>query len=223
MPLIDEAEPAKRVAELLRVRAGRRGANDPRSGMAAAFPSGTLSLDDAIGVRRAIRDFADRPVLRSEVELVLEHARAMLQRWWPAVSQPAYGLTVIVAADHVTGLEHGLYSYAENTGPRRLPADARLLRGLRAAYAPAPVLLAICGDLPWALSPEGPDYGGLLTAAGALGYASWLSAVSLGLAGCAFGGAAQELTDIAVDIAPGLRHLFTIALGHPEKSVDEAG
>ncbi|MEU8813737.1 hypothetical protein [Actinoplanes sp. NPDC048796] len=71
----------------------------------------------------------------------------------------------------------------------------------------APVILAVRGDLVRACSPAGPGYGGLLVAAGALGYAAWLSALSVGLSASVYG-ATTEAAGRA-----GLRHLFTVAIG----------
>jgi hypothetical protein len=85
------------------------------------------------------------------------------------------------------------------------------------------VLLAVCGDLPWACSAAGPGYGGLLTAAGALGHAMWLSALSIDLAASVYGSPCQEVTGTADSHAVGLRHLFTIAIGRPVGGAEATG
>jgi hypothetical protein len=56
---------------------------------------------------------------------------------------------------------------------------------------------------------------GLYLPAAAAGYGAWLAAVSIGLAGCAFGGSNHRVTAAMRHGGEPLRHLFTVAIGYP--------
>jgi hypothetical protein len=162
-----------------------------RSAMAGVPAVGELAppdrdlrpLRDVLAARRSVREFSRGPVAEDDVEFLIHHATAVTRHGWPAASK---GLAVLAS--------------------RPTPL-------LRERYAPAPVLFAVCGDLTWACSPDGPGYGGLLVSAGALGHAIWLSALSIGLAASVFGGPCDDITEAPRPVDPDMRHLFTVAVG----------
>jgi hypothetical protein len=219
MPLIDEAAITAGVADLLSHR--RRPVPSSRTlpvpGPRALPPQlrrELRPLSAVLAARRSVREFSDEPLALADLEFILGHADQAVRTWWPAGTRQDLGLTVLAAAFDVAGLPRGIHAVVHGSRPRLL-GDPRWLPALRDRYAAAPVLLAVCGDLPWACSAAGPGYGGLLTAAGALGHAMWLSALSIDLAACVYGSPCQELTGTAGNYAAGLRHLFTIAIGRP--------
>ncbi|WP_326613886.1 hypothetical protein OG949_37135 [Streptomyces scopuliridis] len=90
----------------------------------------------------------------------------------------------------------------------RLP----LLSGL---YMDAPLLLLVCGDLRGVGdSPTASGYPALLSGAGALGHALWLTALSAGLGGRIFTSGCRSATTAVRRHRPGMRHLLTVAVGH---------
>jgi len=219
MPLIDEAAITAGVADLLshRSRPVPGPPTLPVPGPQAPPPRlrrELRPLSAVLAARRSVREFSGEPLALADLEFILGHADQAVRAWWPAGPRQDLGLTVLTAACDVAGLPRGIHAVVNGSRPRLL-ADPRWLPALRGKYAPAPVLLAVCGDLPWACSAAGPGYGGLLTAAGALGHAMWLSALSIDLAASVYGSPCQELTGIAGSYAVGLRHLFTIAIGRP--------
>ena len=224
MPLIDEAEITAGAAGLLSHRS--RPVPVPRA-LAVPGPPAVppqlrrelRPLSAVLAARRSVREFSGEPVALADLEFIIRHADQAVRAWWPAGPRQDLGLTVLAAAFDVAGLPRGVHALV-NGSPPRLLGDPRWLPALRDRYAAAPVLLAVCGDLPWACSAAGPGYGGLLTAAGALGHAMWLSALSIDLAASVYGSPCQELTGTAGSYAVGLRHLFTVAIGRP---VDEVG
>jgi nitroreductase len=229
MPLIDDSELATEVATLLRTRPATRSAGPgrmpaPEPGVAPSFPElGALAgrrnlsmLADVLDARRSVREFRDEPLPLADVQFVVDYAGAALQAWWPAAGRADRGLAVLAAAFDVTGLSRGIHAPDQEA---TLVAEPGWLPALRDIYAPAPVLLLICGDVSWACSEAGPGYGGLLTAAGALGYALWLAAISAGLAGSVYGGTCHDVTQAVSGYRPGLHHLFTFALGRPAAPV----
>lgn len=140
-------------------------------------------LHEAIGRRRSVRDFAPEPVSPETVTELLRLAWAIYRAHFTV------DLHVLVA-----GLD---------------PAES-WLPDLRAAYAPAPAFLLICGDV--ASRPAAWATG--LSHAGAFGHALWLAATHLELGACAFGGTSGRITAVVQRRDPALRHLFTLALGH---------
>jgi len=179
-------------------------------------------LSAVLATRRSVREFSDEPLPLADLEFILGHADHAVRTWWPAGTRQDLGLTVFAAAFGVAGLPRGIHAVVHGSRPRLL-GDPHWLPVLRDSYAAAPVLLAVCGDLPWACSAAGPGYAGLLTAAGALGHAMWLSALSIDLAASVYGSPCQELTGTARSYAAGLRHLFTIAIGRPVGGAEATG
>jgi hypothetical protein len=227
MPLIDEAAITAGVVDLLSHRScsvpGPR--KLPVSGPQALPPQlrrELRPLSAVLAARRSVREFSGEPLALADLEFILGHAGQAVRPWWPAGTRQDLGLTVLAAAFDVAGLPRGIHAVVHGSPPRLL-ADPRWLPALRDRYAPAPVLLAVCGDLPWACSAAGPGYAGLLTAAGALGHAMWLSALSIDLAASVYGTPCQELTGTAGSHAAGLRHLFTVAIGRPVGGTEATG
>jgi nitroreductase len=145
------------------------------------------ALHEAMDRRRAVRAFSAQPVPASTVEQVLAAGQAAYRAHFSVC------LRVLVAG---------------------LDGTQAWLPDLRAAYAPAPIFLLVCGDV-----ASGPAaWASALSHAGALGHALWLSGVHLGLAGCAFGGSRATATAAVQRSDPALRHLFTIALGYSQES-----
>ncbi len=222
MPLVSEADLQREIGRSLGNRRAAAGAYGP--GILPARPRRgiLLPLADALAARRSVREFAAGPFPRADLDFLLAHPAAEMKRVWPAApagtttsaARPAFGLVTLVIAARVTGLDAGVYTAGGAAGMARLAGipESRALYGL---YASAPVLFAICGDVGWATGADGPGYGGLLVAAGALGHATWLSALSAGYGASVYGGAAEELTYVARRAGPGLRHLFTVAAGYP--------
>ncbi len=227
MPLIDEDAISAGIADLLRHRP--RPVPGPRTlpvpGPGALSPQlrrELRPLSAVLAARRSVREFSGEPLALADLEFILGHADQAVRTWWPAGTRQDLGLTVLAAAFDVAGLPRGIHAVANGSQPRLL-GDPRWLPALRDRYAAAPVLLAVCGDLTWACSAAGPGYGGLLTAAGALGHAMWLSALSIDLAASVYGSPCQELTRTAGSYAPGLRHLFTIGIGRPVGGTEATG
>jgi hypothetical protein len=172
-----------------------------------------------LAARRSVRAFSEEPLPLADLEFVLGHADQAVRTWWPANTRQDLGLTVLAAAFGVAGLPRGIHAVVNGSQPRLL-GDPDWLTALSGRYVAAPVLLAVCGDLTWACSAAGPGYGGLLTAAGALGHALWLSALSIDLAASLYGRTCHELTGTAGSYAAGLRHLFTIGIGRPGRGAE---
>jgi hypothetical protein len=207
MPLMRENDILNDLRGSFRQRvAGARRLAGPQCLAGPGFPAELIALDQVLTDRHAVRAFADTALARSLVLTVLALAYTEFDRAMPAA---AGQLPVAVFTSEQAG-------YLADGRGQSVELPAVLPAGLLAEhYAPAPVHVAICGSVEWAASAEGPGYGGLLTAAGALGYGLWLGAASLGLAACTFGGALDEVTAVVTAGRPDLRHLFTVAIGKP--------
>ncbi|MEU4266230.1 hypothetical protein ACYCCF_30860 [Streptomyces argenteolus] len=79
-------------------------------------------------------------------------------------------------------------------------------------YADAPALIFIGGPV---VGTSGASYGELMTRAGALGYAAWLSALSHGLECSVFALPNFRVTQAMRAQEDRTRHLFTVAVGKP--------
>jgi len=153
-------------------------------------------LEPVLRRRRSTREFRPEAPDPDQIRRIVTAAHAVDRRQWPsAADQP---LSVLVGSSTMPDA---------TPGPDLLPA-------LREAYCEAPVLLFICGDVRAAAQAEhGTGYGSLLVRAGALGYALWMAALAEGLAGSVYGRSAPSVTAAARTLGPGVRHLFTVALG----------
>ncbi|MBV9451290.1 MAG: hypothetical protein JO345_35930 [Streptosporangiaceae bacterium] len=213
MPLIPAGELSLDVRALLGTREGHPDGG-PYSRPATAWPIG--SADAVLARRRAVRQFTDGAVAPQGVQTIIERAREAERAVWPAEAHGAIEYTVLVAALRMTGFAPGLYLSVDDSaaGPFSELAAAPWLDSLRAAYADAACLLLICADISAAGRSGSTQYGPLLIRAGTLGYGAWLSAISLGLAGCVYAGPHHRITE-AVRLVDGRsNHIFTVSLGH---------
>jgi hypothetical protein len=212
MPLTPAGQLSHSVLDLLKLRDGRPDETQQPL-MTVPWPSG--AANDALARRRAVRHFTDEPISLPALATVIEHARAAGQTVWPAEVHGLVEYTILIAAFRVTGLDPGLYLAGGDTktDPFSRPTDAPWLDSLRAAYADAACLLLICANITAACRTGGPGYGPLLIRAGTIGYAAWLSAISLGLAGCVYARPHYRVTEVARLVDGRSNHVFTISLG----------
>jgi hypothetical protein len=173
-------------------------------------------LRAAMAGRRLARRFDLGTVSAAQLGLVVQAGLSADQRQWPLGPHHDLGLAVVLAALRVTDLPRGLHLAAPGADRSfvRLGND-HWVGELADAYADAPVLLLVCGDLDRACLAVGPrGYGQLLVRAGAVGHAAWLAATELGLAGSVFGVRHPKVTASVGRASSGsLSHLFTVALG----------
>jgi nitroreductase len=212
MPLIPAGELHRTVLAGLRVREVRPDQAWHRR-PATTWP--LASADDALARRRAVREFSDDAVASQDVATIVERAREAERVVWPADAHGMIRYTILVAAYRITGLAPGLYltSGDSTTGAfSKLAADP-WPDSLRLAYNNAAFLVLICADISAASQPGAPGYGPLLIRAGTLGYAAWLSAISLGLAGCVYAGPHHRVTEAVRRLDGRSNHVFTASLG----------
>ncbi|WP_169514474.1 nitroreductase family protein [Actinokineospora enzanensis] len=174
-----------------------------------------MGLAEVLRARRSVRTFAPTELSEDDVHFVLDAAYAADRRMWPATAHGDPGLTLVLAAFAVAGRPTGLYLAEASRGslvsvpcPPRVPTELR-------ACADAPALILVCGDVDRASTVAESGYGALLVRAGALGHAAWLGALARGLAGFPDGASRPAITSALRAVRPGLRHLFTVAIGHP--------
>lgn len=159
-------------------------------------------LDEAITRRRSVRAFAMRPVAEAEVAAVLRAARTAAP-----VLAAGPPLEIAVAVSGGRDRRPGVFRTNEAGELAGMLSGESLVAELHESYAPAPVLLLICGPV-----PAGADeYRTTLLAAASSGYTAWLAAVAIGLEGCVFGRAHGRVT---AALSTACRHLFTVAVGH---------
>jgi hypothetical protein len=173
-------------------------------------------LEEAMPQRRSVRQFTDRSLDETALRRALDDGYRAEATLWPPSAHGHVEFVALIAAFAVDGMAAGLHLVA---GPGSGRSDAYLgprpwLPELRAEYAAAPAIVMICGDARAMEHGQGTGYGSLLTRAAGLGYAAWLSAVRAGLAGAVFGGARYPVTETVRRLDPGLRHLFTLVIGH---------
>lgn len=166
---------------------------------AAGPPAPPFDVETVLRRRRTTYRFAPGSVSRSELDTVINTARDLF-------TFAAADFTLLTALHGVSNVHDGLYRH----GSTMLPTAGDLLPRLHAYYTAAPVLLFICGPQP------GTDYAHRVMGAGAFGHALWLSAISVGLAGSVYGRSAAVITAAAKQLDPGLRHLFTLAIGRSD-------
>jgi hypothetical protein len=170
-------------------------------------------LESILRRRRSTRAFRpDAPAL-DRVRRIAAVAHAVDRRQWPAGADQA--MSVLLGTSTLPEVTPGLHLCdARDGAPIAQVAGPHLLPALRDAYCDAPVLLFICGDVRAAAQAEhGTGYGSLLVRAGALGYALWMAALAEGLAGSVYGRPSPAVTAVSRTLGPGVRHLFTVALG----------
>jgi hypothetical protein len=201
MPLIPADENTRSVVDLLQ----RRTASPAREAVNEPYPYPfDRALADILRARRSVRTFSNAPVPVARVKEVIKAARACEASVWGREAGTEPALCFLVTANRVTGLAPGVYVAPGFDEAPLLPEDA--LDGLNKRYANGAALLHVCGRI-------SADYAQVLTQAGTLGYAAWLSAISAGLAGSVYGGTSAQITTAARRIRPDLRHLFTTAIG----------
>lgn len=184
-------------------------------------------VGDVLTERRSVRAFASLAITRADVLGAIGAAWDADEAVWPHGRHGDIGLVMLIAAFDVAGLAKGLYR-ADGASAELARLDSAYLDLLGKQYADAPALLLICADLNKACRDAGhAGYPAALTRAGTAGYAAWLWSISAGLAGSVYGGASQHASAAGRQWNPSLRHLFTVAIGHPASAVglraEEAG
>ncbi len=183
-----------------------------------------LSLHEILSRRRSVRSFSVQAARASELAMAADAGLTAVRRLWPV---PALGmrLILVLAALNVAGLAPGLYRATAEApdGFSLLERDPAWMQELRIRFADAPALLIVCGDVGSACRSMGKDgYRQALVLAAAAGHAAWLRAVSLGLAGTVFGGTCHHVTASLAEAGFAHHwHLFTLALGKPERYEQE--
>jgi SagB-type dehydrogenase family enzyme len=197
------------------------------------LPEGTpieMSVDEAIGKRRSVRTFADRPLPLAHVARVLHSAYGITQtrggvghRGVPS-GGGLYPIEIYLIASHVDTLEPGVYHFQ--------PSDSSLERVLEGDYSlgvyeaanqqdavnSQPALLVIAARFDrstWKYSDRGYRY--VYIEAGAVCQSIYLQATALGLGTCAVGAfnddALSALLEVdGIDEAP----LLVMPLGFPK-------
>jgi nitroreductase len=222
MPLISTGELPRSVLALLEARGSQPEQTCPPFA-ATAWP--LEAPENVLARRRAVRQFTDDAVAPQDVETIVEHARQAERSVWPAEAHGVIGYTLVVAAFRITGLVPGLYLVSADpaAGSFSMLASGPWLDSLRAAYADAACLLLICADIAAACRPGAPGYGPLLIRAGTLGHGAWLSAISLGLAGCVYAGPHHRVTEAVRLVDARSNHIFTTSLGRAHPRLGPAG
>jgi hypothetical protein len=212
MPLIAEGDPQRSMGEAMATRtplepgAWSLGPGGHRVPVAAA--TADRPLEEVLRGRRSVREFSGEPLEWRVLSDVLRLARQACGRQY-AANVP---LAFLLGLRNVAGLASGLYVPAQDLGTARPVYVAETPTEVTRNYADAPALVFIGGPV---VGTSGTSYGGLMTQAGALGHAVWLSARSHGLECSVF-----ALPDFRVTRAMRAqdgrtRHLFTVAVGAP--------
>ncbi|MFB7337091.1 hypothetical protein ACFC00_36615 [Streptomyces adustus] len=185
----------------------------PLSGPPTATSASALidrrHIRDVLTQRSSARDYASTPLREHTLTELLDLATAVHVRHWPRGLYAGGQLRVEVAALRVGHLRPGLYGWASQDSGLVLRTVPSWLAVLGARYCAAPSIVLISGPTVAALPHS---YRPARVESGALGYAIWLSARTAGLEAVSFGGASNEHTR---ELPTGMRHLFTLALGHP--------
>jgi hypothetical protein len=231
MGLIEAGESYRQVYDLLRERPARpiptqSGSDAGESTARPAAPPDQcqpLGLSHNIGAllhaRRSVREFSPDPIELRQLERMVGAAYAFCDDTWPASRHGALPITVIAAARGVLGAKPGLLQVGPSRCDLIRALDAPLADTLSHEYADAPVILLLCGD-PHRLG-HGGGYGSVLVRVGATGYAIWLAAIADGLQASVYGRSNNDITCIARQINPRLRHLFTVAVGREDNGRNE--
>lgn len=214
MGLIETAESYRRVHDLLRqrdVQLGQGGAGARAGGWPPQYQG--HDLGGMLRARRSVREFSRGQVDRERLSRIVAAALETCENAWPAARHGALPLTVIAAVRDEPGL-----AWVRQGGCDPMPVlNARLAGTLSRDYADAPAILFLCGD-PHQLGPSG--YGSVLVRVGAAGYAIWLAAIADGLQGSVYGRSSNEITRVARQVNPRLRHLFTVAIGRQREDAN---
>jgi hypothetical protein len=226
MGLIEAGEPYGRVHDLLQERAAppvpaHSGGDASGSAARSAAPVGQRELPGlghdigaTLRARRSVREFGPDPIGLGQLERIVGAAYTLGDDVWPASRHGALPITVIAAACGVLGVEPGLLRVGPGGSDLMCALDAQLAGTLPREYADAPVILFLCAD-PHRLG-HGGGYGSVLVRVGGTGYALWLAAIADGLQASVYGRSSNDVTRIARQINPRLRHLFTVAVGRED-------
>lgn len=198
MPLITDDAHRSSVDELLRTRAAVPRAVGRTPARLPAPAGGLTPLEEAQRGRRSVREFSKEPLPAQAVDAVLTRALGA------APGTVERGISIFLAARRVAGTAPGFYAWGTAEPLGNVPAECV------DEYADAPVLLFLSAAVGKAPAHA---YGGLLSWAGALGYAVWMAARTHGFDCSVYG-----LPHFRVNAAmrrqkPHLCHLFTVALG----------
>lgn len=233
MDLIEAGESYRRVHDLLRERVVRpmpaRPSGDnsasaaPFAAPAAGWPSDGRNGDIGciLRARRSVREFSRAPVELGQLVRIVGAARRLCDDTWPASRHGALPVTVIAAVNGVPGDKPGLLQVRAGGCEPICGLDARLADTLGREYANAPAILLLCCD-PHRLGHDSGGYGSVLVRAGSAGYAIWLAAIAEGLQASVYGRTSNDITRVARQVSPRLRHLFTVAVGREYQETSDA-
>lgn len=211
MPIIREDDAVGALDAVLAVRAHPAPTVWPAGGHRRGSQDPLLGLDEVLRNRRSVRRFAADGLTGTELLGVLGRACALIATWSGRAPVVPSDFVLLAGTHRVAGMADGLHRYQAGVmSTMEEPWDDDRTAQLRAHYVAAPALLFICGPLPRA---DSGDYGHRLVGAGAFGHALWLSALSSGLSCSVYGSSAALVTAAADRLRPGLRHLFTVAIG----------
>ncbi|GLW13006.1 hypothetical protein Misp01_81340 [Microtetraspora sp. NBRC 13810] len=166
---------------------------------------GRLPLEEVLRGRRSVRAFTAEPLPLDTLTAVL----GLAEHSYLSRHAPGGPLTTLLALRRVGGLAPGLYHPSPSGAYAELPESPPSADWPR-AFADAPALIFIGGAV---VAASGDSYGGLLVHAGALGHTIWLAARTYGLDCSVFGQPDSGVTRAMRRHDPGVRHLFTVALG----------
>jgi nitroreductase len=171
--------------------------------------------------RRSVRDYADRPVSREQLAEVCASGSRASTVLSTAPEGSTRSACWLVWARRVEGLPPGIHSY-EPAGDfsflSALPDDRAWAHAVQSKFADAPCLVLPLWELDNALREGGSDgYFNLLLATASSLYASWLTALDLGLAGCLLRDIHPALLSSSLAFGGiSARPFLTLALGHPQ-------
>jgi nitroreductase len=173
---------------------------------------GDRALSEVLEARRAVREFAPRPLAPDTLASVLSAAATADRERCGAIADKIE-LTIMAAAISVDGWRPSLYHLSQAPVPVDETVD---MAQLITTYAAAPALVFVCLDLSAAARAVGArGYPWAVTRSAAYGYAAWLAALSTGLDACVYGGASSTVTRAARGLlGTPVRHLFTVAVGY---------
>jgi len=115
-------------------------------------PDGTLSLEEALGRRRSLREFSEQPITVGELGQLLWSAQGVTNAEGSRTAPSAgalYPLELYVIAGEVVGVDAGVYHYEAGRHSMTLVAAGDVRRALAEAaaeqdwLADAPVTLAV--------------------------------------------------------------------------------
>ena len=188
---------------------------------------GTVSLEEAIAVRRSVRRYSAEPLTLAQLSQVLWAAQGIThgRRFRAAPSAGAiYPLEVFVVAggDGVTGLAAGVYRYVVEGHSLERHRDGDYRQGLVAAaagqrfIAQAPLDIVLCahyGRTLWRYGGRAERY--VHMEVGHVGENIHLQAAALGLATVMVGAFEDDEVATALAIEEGLAPLYILPLGRP--------